>query len=88
MHSIWAFVSTAALQFDTPARHLNHRLTHALCLPACRELASSGKGRVFTTDAVLTALMCMRSSIYSWDVVATRKGDQLFLDWRVSADCF
>lgn len=50
--------------------------------PIIRDLAAKGTGRVFATDSVLSTLMCMRSSVYSWDIVATRKGDKLFLDWR------
>jgi hypothetical protein len=37
---------------------------------------------VFVTDSILTTLMCVKSSVYSWDVVITRVGDQLFLDKR------
>ncbi|KXZ46191.1 hypothetical protein GPECTOR_46g260 [Gonium pectorale] len=47
-----------------------------------QELASRGAGRVFAVDSVLTQLMCMQSSKYGWDLLATRKGDQLFFDWR------
>ncbi len=37
---------------------------------------------MFVTDAILVALMCCKSSVYSWDVVVTRAGDKLFFDKR------
>ncbi|GLC46423.1 hypothetical protein PLESTB_001722000 [Pleodorina starrii] len=53
--------------------------------PIMQQLASSGKGRVFAVDSILTHLMCMQSSKYGWDLLATRKGDKLFFDWRSSS---
>ena len=38
--------------------------------------------RVFATDAVLAALMCAPRSVYSWDIVITRDGDNIWLDKR------
>lgn len=35
---------------------------------------------MFITEALLTTLMCAPRSVYSWDVVATRSGGQLFFD--------
>ena len=43
--------------------------------PVLRRLASEKQGVVFATDAILTALMCFKSSVYSWDVVVTRTGE-------------
>lgn len=37
---------------------------------------------MFATDALLTTLMCVKSSVYSWDLLATRVGDKLFFDKR------
>ncbi|EFJ40085.1 eukaryotic translation initiation factor 3d [Volvox carteri f. nagariensis] len=53
--------------------------------PIMQQLASSGKARVFAVDSILTHLMCMQSSKYGWDLLATRKGDKLFFDWRASS---
>jgi len=50
--------------------------------PIIRQLAAEDKARVFVTDNILTTLMCVKSSVYSWDVVITRVGDKLFLDKR------
>lgn len=50
--------------------------------PVLRKLAAEGAGRVFATDSILSALMCAKSSVYSWDVVITRVGDKLFIDKR------
>jgi hypothetical protein len=49
---------------------------------ACRRLAAANAAKVFVTDNIVTTLMCIRSSIYSWDIVVTRTGDKLFLDLR------
>ena len=38
--------------------------------------------RVFATDAVLAALMCAPRSVYSWDIVITRDGNNIWLDKR------
>jgi len=43
--------------------------------PVIRRLAAEGGARVFVTDAILTALMCVKSSVYSWDIVITRAGE-------------
>lgn len=50
--------------------------------PIIRKLAAEDKARVFITDTILTCLMCVKSSVYSWDVVITRAGDKLFFDKR------
>ncbi len=41
--------------------------------PVIGQLAASKAGRVFAVDSILTHLMCMQSSKYGWDIVATRK---------------
>lgn len=53
--------------------------------PPCRKLAAEGKGQVFMTDALLTTLMTAPRSVYPWDVVITRRGDQLFFDKRANS---
>uniref|UniRef100_A0A061QVG9 Eukaryotic translation initiation factor 3 subunit D n=1 Tax=Tetraselmis sp. GSL018 TaxID=582737 RepID=A0A061QVG9_9CHLO len=52
--------------------------------PVIRRLADaeSPAAQVFTTDSVLSVLMTAPRSIYSWDIVASRSGDKLFLDKR------
>lgn len=42
----------------------------------------SSKARVFATDAVLAQIMCASRSVYSWDVVITKKNDSIYLDKR------
>lgn len=37
---------------------------------------------VYITDALLTTLMCVTRSVYPWDIVITRHGDQLWFDKR------
>ncbi len=41
--------------------------------PVIQRLASSGTGRVFAVDSILTQIMCMPSSKYGWDIIAVRK---------------
>ena len=50
--------------------------------PVLKKMAAEGKARVFITDSVLTALMCTPRSVYSWDVIITRRGNQLWFDKR------
>lgn len=63
--------------------HVLITTTLLTCAPrSCRRLAASNAAKVFVTDNIITTLMCIRSSIYSWDIVITRTGDKLFLDLR------
>jgi len=50
--------------------------------PNIKNLASQGAGNIFATDAILALLMACPRSIYPWDVVVNRVGDQLFFDKR------
>ncbi|RKO98850.1 hypothetical protein CXG81DRAFT_4149, partial [Caulochytrium protostelioides] len=51
--------------------------------PVLTELAAqSSKPTVFATDDVVAALMCAPRSIYSWDIVITKDGNNLWLDKR------
>lgn len=50
--------------------------------PVIRELAKSGAGNVFATDAILSHVMASTRSFYPWDIVITKKGRNLFLDKR------
>jgi len=38
--------------------------------------------KVYTTDVILSVLMCAPRSVYPWDIVIVREGDSLFLDKR------
>ena len=38
--------------------------------------------QIFITDSVLAAIMCTPRAVYSWDVVITRRGNQLWFDKR------
>ncbi|CAH7685092.1 eukaryotic translation initiation factor 3 subunit 7-domain-containing protein [Phakopsora pachyrhizi] len=48
--------------------------------PVIQELASQGKAKVFTTDSILSLLMCDTRSVYPWDIVIVKEGDKLFMD--------
>ncbi|GMT16915.1 hypothetical protein PFISCL1PPCAC_8212, partial [Pristionchus fissidentatus] len=50
--------------------------------PIISEMARGGIGRVFATDTILAAIMTAPRSVYSWDIVADRVGDMLFLSKR------
>ncbi|PNH08600.1 Eukaryotic translation initiation factor 3 subunit D [Tetrabaena socialis] len=41
--------------------------------PVMQQMAAAGRARVFAVDSILTHLMCMQSSKYGWDLLATRK---------------
>ena len=50
--------------------------------PVIQKLAEQNEGNVFATDIILATLMAAQRSVYSWDIVAQRVGDMLFLDKR------
>lgn len=45
-------------------------------------MAFASKATVYTTDSILSVLMCAPRSVYSWDIVIVREGDKLFMDKR------
>ncbi|TMS34611.1 hypothetical protein L596_002165 [Steinernema carpocapsae] len=52
--------------------------------PVMEQLAQENAGNVFATDTILATLMASNRSVYSWDIIAHRIGDKLFLDKRDS----
>ncbi|KAJ1972317.1 hypothetical protein H4R35_004742 [Dimargaris xerosporica] len=50
--------------------------------PVLQELAAQGQAQVFATDAVISMLMCTTRTVYPWDIIVNRVGNQLFLDKR------
>jgi hypothetical protein len=56
---------------------LNVRLTVVY-----RKLASKNTATVYTTDVILSVLMCAPRSVYPWDIVIVREGNNLFFDKR------
>jgi translation initiation factor 3 subunit D len=48
--------------------------------PILAQIAKENKAKVFITDSVLTALMCTPRSVYSWHIIITRRGDELWFD--------
>ena len=47
-----------------------------------RQLAQDGKGHVFVTDSILTTLMTLERSVYSFDIVITLVHNKFFFDKR------
>ncbi|EKM59498.1 uncharacterized protein PHACADRAFT_137336 [Phanerochaete carnosa HHB-10118-sp] len=50
--------------------------------PVMQELASKDTATVYTTDVILSGLMCAPRTIYPWDIVIVREGNKLFFDKR------
>ncbi|KAF5363717.1 hypothetical protein D9756_000296 [Leucocoprinus leucothites] len=50
--------------------------------PVIQQLAGKNVATVYTTDVILSALMCAPRSAYPWDIVIVRDGNNLFLDKR------
>ncbi|KAH6638097.1 eukaryotic translation initiation factor 3 subunit D [Boeremia exigua] len=50
--------------------------------PILQELADKDEATVFATDNVLSMLMCATKSVYSWDLVFTKRGNKVFIDKR------
>jgi translation initiation factor 3 subunit D len=53
--------------------------------PIIQELAEKDEGTIFATDSILSMLMCATKSVYSWDLVFTRRGNKVFIDKRDNA---
>jgi len=54
--------------------------------PIIRQLANEGEGNVFATDAIISLLMACPRSVYPWDIVVQRVGEnKLFFDKRDSS---
>eukprot|EP00771_Trimastix_marina_P003859 gnl/Trimastix_PCT/572.p1 GENE.gnl/Trimastix_PCT/572~~gnl/Trimastix_PCT/572.p1 ORF type:complete len:541 (+),score=155.47 gnl/Trimastix_PCT/572:41-1624(+) len=50
--------------------------------PVIRDLAQEGTGTIYASDAIVAALMACPRSIYSWDIIAHRVQNVVFLDKR------
>jgi translation initiation factor 3 subunit D len=50
--------------------------------PIIQRLSSEKAAQIFVTDNVLSMLLCASRTVYPWDMIITRKGDQLFFDKR------
>ena len=48
-------------------------------------IAAAGEGDVFMSDALLTVLMTAPRTVYPWDILISKKGDQLFFDRRAGS---
>lgn len=46
------------------------------------QLASKNTATVYTTDVILSVLMCAPRSVYPWDIVMLREGNNLYFDKR------
>jgi len=54
-----------------------------------QSIAKSTSGRaVFATDSIISTLMCAPRSVYPWDIVITKCGDQIFFDKRDDSQAF
>lgn len=50
--------------------------------PVLQDLAASNTGKIFTTDSVLSMLMCAPRSVYPWDIQIIKEGDKVWMDKR------
>lgn len=50
--------------------------------PIIQELAEKDEATIFATDSILSMLMCAPKSVYPWDLVITRRRNQVFIDKR------
>ncbi|KAF7789340.1 hypothetical protein EIP86_000284 [Pleurotus ostreatoroseus] len=50
--------------------------------PVMQDLAAKETATVYTTDVILSGLMCAPRSVYPWDIVIVREGNKLFFDKR------
>ncbi|KAJ4479007.1 eukaryotic translation initiation factor 3 subunit D [Lentinula aciculospora] len=50
--------------------------------PVIQQLVSKNTATIYTTDVILSVLMCAPRSVYPWDIVIVREGNNLFFDKR------
>ncbi|KAJ6536716.1 eukaryotic translation initiation factor 3 subunit D [Mycena vulgaris] len=50
--------------------------------PVIQDLAAKNTATVYATDVILSVLMCAPRSVYPWDIVIVREGNNLFFDKR------
>ncbi|KTW28371.1 hypothetical protein T552_01632 [Pneumocystis carinii B80] len=50
--------------------------------PVIQKLAMNNEANVFIVDSILSLLMCVTRSVYSWDIIVIRESDKLFFDKR------
>lgn len=50
--------------------------------PIIQELSEKDEATIFTTDNILSMLMCAPRSVYSWDIVITKSGGKVYIDKR------
>ncbi|KAF2186834.1 eukaryotic translation initiation factor 3 subunit D [Zopfia rhizophila CBS 207.26] len=54
--------------------------------PIIQDLAEKDEATIFTTDNILSMLMCATKSVYSWDLVISRRGNKVFIDKRENSN--
>ncbi|KAJ3891708.1 eukaryotic translation initiation factor 3 subunit D [Lentinula edodes] len=50
--------------------------------PVIQQLVNKNTATIYTTDVILSVLMCAPRSIYPWDIVIVREGNSLYFDKR------
>ncbi|KAF8138757.1 translation initiation factor eIF-3 subunit D [Boletus edulis] len=50
--------------------------------PVVQQLVTKNTATVYATDVILSVLMCAPRSVYPWDIVILREGNNLFFDKR------
>ena len=54
--------------------------------PIIQELAEKDEATIFATSDILSMLMCATRSVYSWDIIILKHGNQIFLDKRIDSN--
>lgn len=54
--------------------------------PIIQELAAKNEATVFTTDSIISILMCAPRSVYSWDLVINKHDGKIYIDKREGSD--
>ncbi|KAJ3854936.1 eukaryotic translation initiation factor 3 subunit D [Lentinula lateritia] len=50
--------------------------------PVIQQLVNKNTATIYTTDVILSVLMCAPRSVYPWDIVIVREGNSLYFDKR------
>ena len=54
--------------------------------PIIQTFAEDENNHIFSTDCLLSVIMCVARSVFPWDIIVTKKGSQLFFDKRENSE--
>lgn len=77
-------INTKSTSANNRLKRVNRVLHKVATLddPIIRQLSKTEEASVFTTDSIISTLMCCSRSVYPWDIIVVKFGNKIFLDKR------